>query len=391
MKAKVIISVLLLVLIVTTASLMSTRLWKGVPEEGSNSLQSSVHIDEGMSVRQVASAFGLHPRVLKEPLGLKSPADLDKTLAELGLSAEQAAKRIVGTQAIGNEASSKNWMKILIKFALWLVFLGIMLRLMVKRAVSPQRRMLFLGVSVLIFGIILGSDPSPMGTVKDAIVLWGKDRVVFLPRLIAFAVFLFLTVFANKFICSWGCQFGVLQDLIFRMNRDVKDRQGLLPQARLPFVLTNTVRILFFFIFTLLAVLWTTDIIKPIDPFSIFNPSSIRTVGIAFIGLILISSVFVYRPWCHLFCPFGLVGWLAEHVSYYKVKVNYDTCIACKACAQTCPSTVMDAVLKQDRAIPDCFSCGSCIGACPTKSITFAGGARQKPPKGKFKDTKRSA
>jgi len=67
--------------------------------------------------------------------------------------------------------------------------------------------------AVCVFGIIPGSDPSPMGTVKDAIVLLDLKGMIFPPRLIAFGIFLLMVILANKYICSWGCRFGTLQDL----------------------------------------------------------------------------------------------------------------------------------------------------------------------------------
>jgi polyferredoxin len=134
----------------------------------------------------------------------------------------------------------------------------------------------------------------------------------------------------------------------------------------------------------LVAFIWAADIIGEIDPFKIFKPQVIGIAGGLFIGLILVLSLFVYRPWCHFFCPFGLVGWLVEKVSFFKIKVDYDKCISCRACSKACPSTVMDAILKQDRVIPDCFSCGTCIETCPVNAISFDCGKRQKPPAGKF-------
>ncbi len=108
--------------------------------------------------------------------------------------------------------------------------------------------------------------------------------------------------------------------------------------------------------------------------------------GAVFTGAILILSLFTYRPWCmFFFCPFGLVGWLVEKVSIFNIKVDYDSCIACNKCSKECPSTVMDAILKQDKAvIPDCFSCGICVEVCPTDSVSFKSGKRSKVPEGKF-------
>jgi formate hydrogenlyase subunit 6/NADH:ubiquinone oxidoreductase subunit I len=78
------------------------------------------------------------------------------------------------------------------------------------------------------------------------------------------------------------------------------------------------------------------------------------------------------------------VGWLFEKVSRHKIQVKYDTCVACEECARACPSTVMGAILKQDRAIPDCFACNACVEVCPTDSVRFAAGSRERPPQGKF-------
>jgi polyferredoxin len=126
------------------------------------------------------------------------------------------------------------------------------------------------------------------------------------------------------------------------------------------------------------------DIIEPVDPFKIYKPAVLAWTGAVAVELLFLASVFVYRPWCHLVCPFGLAGWLVEKISIFKIKVYYDTCIACEACARACPSSVMDAILKQDRTIPDCFSCANCVDVCPTDSVSLAAEKREKVPEGKF-------
>jgi polyferredoxin len=384
MRFRTLLVFLFVIGIVVGLSMASNQLWQDKSESSEVKPGASVTITEQMTVREVATAYSLSPKALKGPFGLASPSDLDKTLAGLGLSVVDAQQRLQGIKALATEESSKNWFKIPLKFVLWIAFLIIVFRLMRRGQITPHLRKILLITAVGVFGIILGSDPSPMGTVKDTIVLFGKDHVIFPPRLVAFTVFSLMVIFANKFICSWGCQLGVLQDLIYRINRNSTDTAGLIRQWKLPFALTNTIRITFLAAICIFAVAWAADIVSPIDPFRIYSPAKLGLLGSAFAGLLLITSLFIYRPWCHLFCPFGLTGWIFEKLSVYKIKVNYDTCIACEACAKACPSTVMGAILKQDKVIPDCFSCGTCQGVCPTKSITFAKGARTKPPTGKF-------
>jgi polyferredoxin len=224
-----------------------------------------------------------------------------------------------------------------------------------------------------------------MGTVKDAIHLYGTTQTVFPPRLIALTIFLIIVFLANKYICAWGCQAGTLQDLIFRVNQTAGQKAVIGSKIKMPFSLTNSVRVVFFCAFTFAAFKWGIDIVEPIDPFKVYKPQHLDLAGGIFVGVLLVASLFVYRPWCHLFCPFGLVGWLVEKASICKISVNYETCIACQKCVSACPSTVMGAILKGDmKTIPDCFACYTCRETCPTNSIRFSSDKRTLPPVGHF-------
>ena len=155
------------------------------------------------------------------------------------------------------------------------------------------------------------------------------------------------------------------------------------------FAISNSIRTIFFGVFTVVAFAWGIDIVEPIDPFKIFKPDYLGWIGSLFAGSLLILSLFIYRPWCHLFCPFGLVGWLVEKVSRIRISVDYQTCIACQKCITACPSTVMGAVLKNDKkTIPDCFACYTCRDVCPTESISFSTRKRTLPPPGHFDQKK---
>jgi NAD-dependent dihydropyrimidine dehydrogenase PreA subunit len=380
-SSKTILIFLLLVIVIPGVSLVSNRLWGGGPEKPPE--PRSWVIQEGMTVGEFGKANQLPNSALKEVFGLQAGSDLQKRLAEYG-APEQIKSLLRKKLALAAEHASKNWVKIPVKFALWFAFLIGVFVLLKKRKVGPPLRKGLLLASVLIFGVIMGSDPSPMGTVKDALLLYGSAGAIFPPRMIALAVFLVIVFLANKYICAWGCQAGVLQDLIFRLNHTDAGRAALGKTFKPAFVLTNSVRVAFLLLFTVVAFMWGADVLEPLDPFRVYKPAHLGFGAAAFVGAVLIASLFVYRPWCHFFCPFGLVGWLVEKISRVRISVNYETCIACGKCAAACPSTVMGAILRRDRkTIPDCFACYTCRDVCPTGSIDFSSRKRTMPPAGR--------
>lgn len=379
---KTIFLFLLLIVFVIILSIISNRLWGGKPETLPK--PGEFIISEDMTLRDFGQKNGLPNPALKAIFGLQTKSDLQKKLSEYG-NADQIESLVIKKIALAAEHESKNWKKILIKFCLWFAFLISVFILFRGRKVGPVSRKTALFLSVLIFGVIMGSDPSPMGTVKDAIHLYGSAGAIFPPRMIALTIFLLIVFVVNKYICAWGCQVGVLQDLIFRLNRTNKRKAILGRQVKVPFFISNSIRFIFLIVFTVIAFVWGLDTIEPLDPFKIYKPAHLGVIGVLFVGLILVVSLFIYRPWCHFFCPFGFVGWMVEKVSRIRISVNYETCIACQKCAAACPSNVMGAILMQDKkVIPDCFACYTCREACPTDSISFSTRKRTLPPPGHF-------
>lgn len=381
--AKTILLFFTLIALVVILSMISNNLWGGKPESLPD--PAELTIEKNMTLKDFGQANDLSNPILKEIFNLQAKSDIQNKLDQYG-TAPQIQSLVTKEMALAAEHESKNWKKILVKFILWFAFLFTIFRLFKNRKVSPTLRKTALFVSMLIFGIIMGSDPGPMGTVKDAIHLYGSSGAVFPPRMIALLVFLAMVFIANKYICAWGCQAGVLQDLIFQINQTNKRKAIVGKQIKVPFVISNSIRVIFLVIFTIVTFTWGLDIVEPIDPFKIYKPAYLGLAGALFVGTLLIASLFIYRPWCHFLCPFGLIGWLVEKISWVKINVNYKTCIACGKCETACPTTVMEAILKQEKkTIPDCFACYNCRDVCPTESISFSTKKRTIPPAGHFK------
>ncbi len=381
-KVVVFAKLILVVGLVIIASFVSTKIWSTKSEK--NPGLTSLIISKDITVKEFGVKNNISNQILAKVFGINSKEELGQKVSDFNFSQQDLLFEINKRLAIETESESKNWVKILIKFTVWIAIIFTVFLIIRKKKLSTRTRNSVYIASVVLFGVILGSDPNPMGTIKDALVLFATKGAIFPPRLIALTAFLAMVIVFNKSICSWGCQFGTLQDLIFRFNRKNNSRY-IFKQYKMPFLVSNSIRLIFFISLVIFAFVWATDIVEFIDPFKIFNPSAVSIIGWIFVGLILVLSLFVYRPWCTLFCPFGLVGWLFEKTAIFKIRVDYSKCTACESCVKACPSTVMNTILKRKSTISDCFSCGSCIEACPEDAIDFSSVKRELPPKDKFK------
>jgi len=110
-----------------------------------------------------------------------------------------------------------------------------------------------------------------------------------------------------------------------------------------------------------------------VNYFKIFHFHDIAKVAFLGLPLFVITSFFVFRPFCQFICPFGLYSWILENFAANKIQVDPDKCTGCRQCVEVCPTEAMKDILSKRRKwfLPDCWSCGKCVGQCPTKAITY--------------------
>ncbi len=250
---------------------------------------------------------------------------------------------------------------ILSKFVLWIVVVIAATLLLRRRKVTSSVRLAFLTGGALLFGFIFGllipggMNPNPVASLRTLLTSVLVKRQFMLP-VAAMLLILLLTVWvSNKSICGWGCQLGLLQDLLHRVG---------LPKWKPPFWLSNAARIVAFVALLAGLVVAGLDWIGIIDPFQLFSFNFSLAIGL-FTVVVLVASLFIYRPWCHFLCPFGLLGWLVEQVSLFRPRINRETCKECELCVKACPGQAMADVYAGKKIHADCFACGSCIEACP--------------------------
>jgi len=328
-----------------------------------------------MSIQQIAPHLDVTGKSFARELGLPLAAPKNRPLKTLGVTQQQldhATEHLLGHR----DAVLKYY------FFAALALLGLVYLVRLGRPDNTkpaQRRswyprwpyVLCLMLSVAVCGFALGKSPNPMeGAVKAFKSMVGLYPSV-TAKVLALCFFAALAVVGNKLICGWACPFGALQELIYHVP--ILKR---LKKRRIPFVVTNSIRAVLFVVALLLlfGVIGGKQgfvVYHYLNPFNLFNfDIESWTVGLV-IGLSLVTSLGFYRPFCQFICPFGLLSWLFERVSLFRVRIDHNRCIQCGACDEACPLDAAKGILARKRFPADCFSCGRCLNVCPTDAIRY--------------------
>jgi polyferredoxin len=208
------------------------------------------------------------------------------------------------------------------------------------------RTLLMCAVFVLFGVLVIMHQPSPLRAVVDPVAALATGGAITLKKATMLAFIGGLSVIGAKLFCGWVCPFGALQEIVNRIPAPSGKK------IKLPFKISNSIRISLFAISLIMILTTGYDLYTYhgiLNPFELFDW----------------ASVFVYRPFCYLVCPVGLLTWLLEHVSIFRVRLLREKCNDCKKCILKSPCPSVKAILDGDKLRPDCFACGACIDACP--------------------------
>ncbi len=225
-------------------------------------------------------------------------------------------------------------------------------------------------------------------------------------------VLVFFGVLFARFVCGFLCPFGFFQDLLYKIPlfrlrtenqkattikipkpidevlRYVKYAMLLIPVILLPALAVNQFGIGAPYFCT-----WICPVgsLQGGIPLVSQNESLQHAIGFLFnwkmtlLGIIILGSVLLYRPFCKYLCPLGAFYALFNGVSFYKMEVDSATCTRCGKCETACHMQVdpIKKIRKADRAAfrkvscgkmqissTECIRCGDCKRACPCSSIT---------------------
>lgn len=188
--------------------------------------------------------------------------------------------------------------------------------------------------SLLYFGFYREGCICSIGAIQN-VVLGMVDPTYAIPltALLFFLIPLAFALFYGRVFCGGVCPLGAIQDIIalkpIELPKWIQKVLALVP-----------------YLYLGLAILYVATrsefIICRYDPFvGIFRldaPFHMLILG----ALFLLVGVFVARPYCRFFCPYGiLLGWMSKFSSRHMT-ITPSACIQCKLCSNSCPFGAID-------------------------------------------------
>jgi len=198
-----------------------------------------------------------------------------------------------------------------------------------------------------------------------------------LSNVVVLVAVLVTALLARSAFCGWICPLGFIQDLIGSFSAFLRKRFPGLRRAinnlkarrtRLAF-LDRYLRLLKYAVLAWAVIgagVYGVMVFRDYDPWSaLINIAEFSfTPGIVVLGVTLVASFFVERPWCRYACPLGAASGLLGKLSPVYLKRQASACKVCKVCTTACP---MGLPVHKATTITsaDCIGCLECVGACP--------------------------
>ncbi|MHA2035145.1 MAG: 4Fe-4S binding protein [Promethearchaeota archaeon] len=235
------------------------------------------------------------------------------------------------------------------------LFAVILLR---NQKLNNKLKVVLLSVSFIFGGIILGGVPNVVLVIQHifADIIFPNRLVSLLIRL---SIFLGLTLVFGRIFCGYVCPLGAIQEMASMLRFKTK-----LNYNRRYWKKKNYLRWGFFAAYAIFSIIWGLEItlfMNPINGFLILWTPLNVVILIAFILFIstIFISIFIYRPYCRFFCPFGALAFLFGKVSPLKIR-RTPYCNECGICGKICPTLEsFDLSTKGE-----CYYCNRCIDFC---------------------------
>lgn len=242
-----------------------------------------------------------------------------------------------------------------------------------KSTLSKNKANALSVISFVGVGLILGGRPNPVNAFNQLFVNLSPTTTMsirlFLSALGVFFIILASVIFFSRIFCGYVCPLGSMQELASKVNF----KSSLKAQKRVTFRLDPPERFLriicwiYLCVLGVTAILWGFSVSQYLDPFNGFQFLEVLVpLTVIFLTIILITSFFLYRPWCRLLCPFGAISGL---ISFSQTRyVRTSECTDCGLCEKICPSHAA----YRNNTKTECYYCNRCVEICPQDAIKYA-------------------
>ncbi len=183
--------------------------------------------------------------------------------------------------------------------------------------------------SIIYFGFIRRGCVCPVGSIQNiTLALFNPEYSIPISVVGFFVLPLLFTLFYGRTFCAGICPLGAIQDIFairpVNLQTWVQKTFGMIP-----------------YIYLGLAILYSatsTDfVICRYDPFIGIYRFDGTFIMFLIGGIFLLTSVFIARPYCRFFCPYGVLLNLIRKLSVNHMTIPPASCIQCRLCEDSCP------------------------------------------------------
>lgn len=193
----------------------------------------------------------------------------------------------------------------------------------------------------------------------------------------------------GRFVCGFLCPFGWLQELLNMLTVKELNTKRIKGLRFLKYAVLVFLVVLLPALFASGSETGTPYFCKYVCPQGIVegampmvavNKGIRAAMGTLFswkltvLGIILLLSIFIYRPFCKWLCPLGAFYALFNKIALLRIRVDSEKCIECGKCIKVCK---MDVDVTKTPNHSECIRCGRCISRCPQDAVSYCFGLKK--------------